>query len=158
MGKEYKQLSWIVKNFNFNKQAIEDYDILSGREDFIKKLKKICENKETFSDILKREFMYHFWSRAEWEIIVEITPEGHILLKPWVGCYSNKEATLDVTNDTSFDWKGFAKYHTDRQIYGNRAKVDVFCQLVYGDNWDKLVTYLWTTRLKYERSDPKFEE
>ena len=158
MNNKYEPLSWIVKNFNFNKQIIEDYDVLKGREDFIKRLKKRCKNKEAFSDMLKKEFAYHFWSRAEWEIIVEITPERHVLLKPWVGCYSNKEATLDVTDDISFDWRGFANYHINRQIYGDRAVIDVFDQLTYGDNWDKLITYLWTTRLKYERRNPKFEK
>ena len=158
MNNKYESLSWIVKNFNFNKQVIEDYDVLKGREDFIKRLKKRCENKEVFSDMLKKEFAYHFWSRAEWEIIIEITPGRRILLKAWVGYYSNKEAALDVTDDISFDWRGFANYHINRQIYGDRAKIDVFDQLTYGDNWDKLVTYLWTTRLKYERRNPKFEK
>lgn len=158
MKRESKPLSWMVKNFDYNRQVIENYDVLKYREDQIKKLKKQCNTKEEFAEKLRREFQYHFWSRTEWELIIEITEDNRVLLKPWVGCRDDEKATIDVTDDTTFDWRGFAKEHIDRQIYENCAKVDVYDQLTYADQFEKLVTYLWTTRLKYERDYSKFHE
>jgi hypothetical protein len=156
MKKEFKPLSWKCKNFDCNRQVIEDYDVLKYRENEIKKLKKKCATKEEFAKKLRSELMYHFWSRAQYELIIELTEKGGVLLKPWCGCYDNQKATIDVTNDTTFDWKGFAEEHIGKQRYKNEAKVDIYDQLTYGDQFEKFVTYLWTTRLKYERDDPKF--
>lgn len=156
MKREIKPLSWKVKNFNCNRQVIEDYDILRRREDFIKKLKKKCENKEEFAEALRHEMMYHFWSRAEWELIIEITEDNRVLLKPWVGCYDDEKATVDVTDDTTFDWMGFAKHHIGKQRYKNEAKIDVYDQIMW--TWPQMAEYCWYTRLKYERDHPKFHE
>lgn len=150
-----KPISWMVKYFNCNRQVIEDYDVLKYRVDDIKKLKKQCDTKEEFAEKLRREFQYYMWSRAEWELIIELTEDGRVLLRPWVGCRDD-ELFIDVTDDTTFNWKGFAKKYISRQIYKNTAKIDAYSQLIYGDNWDKMITYLWTTRLKYERDNPKF--
>ena len=157
MKNEFKPLSWKVKNFDFNKQAIEDYDVLSYREDQIKQLKKQCETKEEFAEKLRRKLQWQYWSRSEYELIIELTEDGRVLLRPWVGFY-DYELFIDVTDDDSFDWMGFADEHIKKQIYGNKAKVDIYNQLTYGDNWERLITYLWTTRLKYERDHPKFHE
>lgn len=157
MKTEFKPLSWKVKNFDCNRQLIKDYDIFKYREDEIKKMKKKCATKEEFAKKLRSELMYHFWSRCEYELIIEITDDERILLKPWAGCRDEEKATIDVTNDMSFDWKGFAKYHIDKQ-YGNKAKIDVFDQLTYGDQFEKLVDYCWHTRLKYERKNSKFDK
>ena len=157
MKQEFKPMSWMVKNFNQNKQVIEDYDVLKYREDLIKKMKKKCATKEEFAEKLRREFQYYYWSRAEWELIIELTEDGRVLLRPWVGCRDG-ELFIDVTDDITFDWKGFAQEHINKQIYENKAKIDAYDQLIYGDNWDKMITYLWTTRLKYERDNPKFHE
>lgn len=158
MKHEFKPMTWFVKYFDCNKQAIVDYNILKHRESEIKKMKKNSETKEIFAEKLRSEMMRRFWSKCEWELIIEITEDNHILLKPWVGFYDIEKIIVDVTDDKSFDWKGFAETHISKQRYKNRAKIDVYSQLIYGDNWDKLVTYLWTTRLKYERDNPKFHE
>lgn len=159
MKKIYKpgDMCWYVKNFNTNQQCIEDYNILQYREEQIKKFKKQCDTKEKFAEKLRREFQWMYWCRAEWELIVEFTDDRRVLLRPWVGCRDDTYS-VDVTDETTFDWKDFAAYHISKQIYKNKAKIDVYSQLIYGDNWDKLVTYLWTTRLKYERDHPKFHE
>lgn len=158
MKKEVKPLSWKVKNFCINKQVIEDYDVLKYREDDIKKLKKKCATKEEFANKFRTEMLYRFWSRAEYEIVIKQTEDGRILLLPWCGCRDEEKATIDVTYDASFDWKGFAAEHIGKQIFKNEAKVDIFDQLTYADQFEKLVMYLWTTRLKYERDNTKFHE
>lgn len=158
MKKEFEKLSWKVKNFDCNRDVIEDYDVLKYREDFIKKLKKKCATKEEFSEELRREFQWQYWSRCEYELIIEVTKDERVLLKPWAGCRDEEKATIDVTEDTSFDWKGFAEKHIRQQIFKNEAKIDIFDQVTYGDQFEKLVDYCWYTRLKYERSNSKFDK
>lgn len=157
MRKETNTISHVVKDFDCNMQKIVDYDVLKHREDFIKKLKKESATKAEFAERLNRNFMSMFWSRAEYELIVRLTDEGRVLLLPWCGCcIPDEDVALDVTDDASFDWKKFAEYHIGKQIYKNEAKIDVYAQLQFV--WDELVTYLWTTKLKWERSNPKFHD
>ena len=151
-------MTWKVKNFNFNKQIIEDYDVLAHKEDFIKKLKKKCANKKEFAEKLKKEMMYHYWSRAEYELVIEVNEDNRIVLVPWVGCRDEEKAAIDVTDDVSFDWRGFAEHHISNQVYKNKAKIDIWDQLSFENRFEQMVTLLWTTRLRYERDAEKFHQ
>lgn len=152
--REFKQLSWKVKNYFCNSNKVWDYDVLQYREDQIKKLKKKCATKDEFSEAMRREMMWQYWSRCEYEVIVEIDENNRIWLKPWVGCLNPDEVKIDVTDDESFDWKSFAEEYIGKQIYKNQAKIDIWDQLSF--RWDDFIDYLWRNRLKYERDDPKF--
>ena len=152
--KEAEMLSWKVKVFDCNAQRIKDYDIFKGHyKDFVKKLKKKCTNKEEFSEAMDREMMWMFWSRCEWELIIELDEDDLIWLIPWVGGREPEKISIEVGADNTFDWLGFLK--TVNLNGDNRAKIDVYDQLKY--RWDDFITYLWTTRQKYERWHPKFE-
>jgi hypothetical protein len=151
--RKFTSLSWKVKNHSINGNRLWDYDILKYREDLIKKLKKKCATKEEFAENMRREMMWQYWSRAEYEVIIEID-DNRIWLKPWIGCKNPDEVKINVTDDENFDWRGFAERHIGKQIYKNKAKIDIWDQLEY--RWDEFIDYLWYTRLKYERDDPKF--
>jgi len=152
--KEAKTLIWKVKYFNCNAQRIEDYNILKWHyKEFVKKLKKKCSTKEEFSEAMDREMMRMFWARAEWELVIELTDDNRIWLNPWVGCREPENVRIDVTDDTSFGWRGFI---STLHLRNNREKIDVYTVLKY--RWDDFITYLWTTRQKYERWDKKYEE
>ena len=98
--------------------------------------------------------MWRYWSKAEYELIISKTEDGRVLLTPWCGCYDDEKATIDVTDDHSqLDWSAFADYHILRQ---KENKIDVYDQIMFGDRFAKLVDVLWTTRLPYERDNPKF--
>ena len=150
MKKEVKPFSWIVKIFDCNAQKIKDYDILKYREDDIKKLKKKYTTKEEFAEALRRECMYRFWSKAEWELIIECIEDSRVILRPWCGCYNPDEVKIDVTDDTSFDWQGFAAEHIRKQIVKNKAKIDAWDQIKY--RWDEFVEYVWEYHHKWQRS------
>ena len=152
------KLIWNVKIYDTNSNEIKDYNILSHRLDLIKKFKKISKNKNEFAEKLKRDLMWQYWSRCEYELIIETTEDNHILLKPWVGCSNPDNIMIDVTEDKEYDWQGFAKEHINKQIYKNSAKIDCYDQIIYKDQFKKLVDYCWHTRLKYERYDSKFEK
>lgn len=134
-------MTWITKCFNFNENIIEDYDVLKHREDFIKKLKKKYTTREDFAEALKHEMMYHYWSKCEWELIIRLTDDGRVILLPWIGRTNPEDVAVNVTDDKSFDWRGFAKEHIGKQIFDNEAKIDVWDQLFY--KWDDFVTYCW---------------
>lgn len=144
-----KQLIWNVKNFDANAQQIKDYNILKYRENFINELKTHCATKEEFSDAFRKEMMYHYWSRAEYELIIKRTEDNHIILEPWVGCRNLEAARLDVTNDTNFNWKDFADKHIRRQVFGNEAKIDVWDQIEY--QWGYFVNYCWNYHQRREK-------
>lgn len=149
----------ICKEFNCNKQLIENYDVLCYREEDIKKLKKKCANRAEFAEELRKEFMWRYWSKAEHELIISRTEDGRILLAPWCGCRDDEKATIDVTDDYSqLDWGLFADYHMNKQIFKTKAKIDVYDQIMFGDRFEKLVDALWTTRFKYERDNQKFHD
>ena len=146
-------LSWKVKRFDCNSQKIVDYDILKYREDFIKRLKKISSNKEEFSERLKSQMRYYYWSKAEHELLVSISVDK-VILRSWCGCREPDKASVTVS-DIAFDWLTFANYHLGRQLYGSKAKIDIYDQLVW--RWNELVDYCWYTKLPYERKHEKFE-
>ena len=145
-----------VKYYNYNANKIEDYDVLKQRESEIKKLKKKCATKDEFAEFIRREFMWRFWSKSEWELIITKEEDGRIVLSPWCGCSNPDSVAIDVTNDKSFDWSGFAEEHIKHQIFNNQAKIDVYDQIMYGDRFSNLVDELWYTRLPYERDNTKF--
>jgi len=143
-------LTWLVKYYNCNANVIEDYNVLKYRRADIKKAKKKYNTKEQFAEWLKHEMMYYYWSKCEWELIIQRIDE-HTYLYPWVGCNDPEKVKVDVTADKSFNWADFAEKHITQQIYkdSREAKIDVYDQLEY--QWDKFVDYCWNTRLKYER-------
>ena len=151
-------MGWNVKRFDINKQAIIDYNPLDCKyyEGWIKQQKKKCATKAEFAEVLRRELQYRFWSRCEYELIIIREEDGSVWLSPWVGCNNPDEVKINVTNDISFDWKDFAEEHINKQVYKNRAKIDIFDQ--YMHCFDELVDDLWYTRQKYQRDHPKFHK
>ena len=139
-------MKWLVYNFNINAQKIETYNIFEhwSFNEYVKRAAKKYKDKYEFAKQLKRELQYYFWSKCEWELVVEITEDNRIFLNPWVGCREPEKVRIDVTDDTSYDWRDFAEKHTKRQIYVNKAKIDVFDQVDYV--WDNFVEYAWKNR------------
>ena len=134
-------MKWTVKHYDYNIPAITDYDLFPYFEEFLLKLKKQKLTREEFAKEIKSELMYHYWSKCEYEIFIEKENDGRIYLLPHCGGKEKDVAFLDVTDDTSFDWKGFAEMHIKMQIYGNKAKIDIWNQIEY--RFDKFIEYCW---------------
>ena len=139
------KFSWLVMNYNCNANKIETYDVLKYRQDFIKKLKKSVKDKNEFAKTLKREMMRQYWSKAEYELVLEKC-NNELWLKPWCGCSNPEEVKIDVSNDPF--WQEFAKWDKVNW-WDNEAKIDIYDQLVF--KWPEFVDYCWNTRLPYER-------
>lgn len=66
-------LEWNVLYEDFNSKTVKPYNILGGSfvEELAKEIKKCkIENREQLKEYLKRDFMYHYWSKCEFEIAV----------------------------------------------------------------------------------------
>lgn len=139
-------LNWDVYYYNSNMQEIQKYNVLGGKyySEQIKRIKKKSKTKEEFSESLRHEMMYHFWSRSEWELIIKLTKDSRVFLVPWCGCKDPENKTLEVTNDTSFDWVGFALENITRQTRRDDTKIDVYSQLKY--RWEDFVAYCYNNK------------
>lgn len=148
------KMSFIVKKFDPNHQRIEDYDILKYKS-YVEKLKhdSAAATKEEFAAKLRINLMSRFWSRCEYELVVKRTDEERILLSPWVGCRDEEAATIDVTDDAAFDWKGFAAQHIANQRFVNEAKVDIWDQICYAGGFERLVDMLWKAEQERKRKE-----
>ena len=96
--KSQGSLTWFVTYYNINSNKIGHYDVLKHREGLIKRLKKQCATKTDFSEKMRREMMYHFWSKCEWELIIEVEDDNHVWLNPWIDCKDLQSVRVDVTN------------------------------------------------------------
>lgn len=145
-------MEWNVYYYNINRNKIELFNIFDHWSfcEYAKKAIKKLKTKEEFAEQLKRELQYFFWSKAEYELVVHI--EGNrIFLIPWCGCRNPEEIKIDVTDDNTLDWVEFAEFHTNRQIYGNEAKIDIYDQVMF--KWNEFVDWCWDNKkrlLKYE--------
>lgn len=144
-------LEWNVFYHDINRDKIITYNIFrhGSFDEYLKKAFKKCNTKEEFAETLKRELMYYFWSKAEWELIIEVTEDNRILLSPWCGCRDPESVKVDVTDDENFDWRGFAEKHIKRQIYKNKAKIDVYDQVEY--MWDDFLEIVWNSKRRRKK-------
>ena len=53
---------------------------------------------------------------------------------------------INIVTEDGFNWKAFAKEHIMNQRYYNKAKIDVYDQVVF--EWDKFAEYCWNNKKK----------
>lgn len=108
-------MKWYVFYYNINKKKIDTFNIFEHGS-FLKYIKKALkqhekykENKEDFAERIKRELMYYFWSKAEWEVIIA----------PWVGGDREKDSVkIDVYDQVMLNWNVFIDY-----VWNNKDKL-----------------------------------
>lgn len=142
-------MKWNVIIFNVNKQEIEIWNVFNhGRfVEYVKEDLRKCKTKEEFAIELQCELRYCFCSKCEWELVIEIDKNNRIYLNPWVGCKEPKNVRVDVTNDSSFNWRYFAEKHIKKQIYKNKAKIDVYDQIMM--RWEEFLDYIWNNKEEF---------
>ena len=102
---------WNVIVGNFNSREIEFHDVFNHYgllRDIAKTSRKLTRNKEltdeqkkqAFAEELRRDMMYYYWSKCEWEIIVSHWPPRE----------SDREAKLDVWDQVKANWDIFLDY------------------------------------------------
>ena len=97
------ELIWNVFIDDFNGRCIEQYNIfdhLDFKKDVIKAYQEHKYNFPEFSDTVKRNLMYYFWSKCEWEII----------LTGWPPNPNYHDEKIDVYDQVCLNWDIFIAY------------------------------------------------
>ena len=136
-------MDWNVYYYNFNAGRIETFNIFKHGA-FVKYINEYCKdikNKSEFANAVKRELRYFFWSKSEWELVIELTDDNRVFLYPWCGSKDPENEKIEVTYKTNFDWLSFAEHRIGKQIYQKEANIDVYDQVMFV--WDNFVDYIW---------------
>lgn len=146
--KQLDKLEWYAYyyQFDFESRQIQRFNIFEHRcflEDTKKNARKNRHNPEAFLYQLKKDLIYYYWCKAEWELVVCIDDTGKIQLRPWTA--SDTGLFLDVSNDKSFNWNDFANYAIEKKSSKqcNEVKIDVYDQIMF--NWKPFTQYMLST-------------
>lgn len=111
-----QRLEWNVIEYNINSRSLDVYNVFwhfGFLNDTKKNAKKNKDNKEEFLSNLKRDAMYYFWSKCEWEIVVSSWPTG------------DAEEKIDVYDQLAFNWDKFSEYVWENAPLLRSKKSDV---------------------------------
>ena len=93
-------LTWKVYCEEFNKREIRVVNIFDHRtfcECCKQHAKKFKDDKEAFAEAVRKDLMYYFWSKCEWEII----------LSSWPPMKDFHDAKIDVYDQVMLNWNVF---------------------------------------------------
>lgn len=96
-------LTWNTYVGNFNSGRIEIHNIFDHYtflEDCRKNAKKNGEDKNAFAEQLRRDLMYSYWSKCEWEIVIDHWPHTDRCM----------EEKVDVYDQVRLNWDLFVEY------------------------------------------------
>ena len=102
-----KNLEWNVFYHNVNRNEITTFNIFKhGRfnADVQNNLKK-STSKDEFTEQLRRDLQYYFWSKSEYEIVIS----------PWVGGRETKDIKVDIYTQVMNNFNIFVDY-----VWSNR--------------------------------------
>lgn len=105
MSKKKRKLHWYVIMADFNHKDVVSVDIFNHSY-FAKDVNHLLDSdisKQEFSNKLRSYVNYYFWSKCEYEIIVDSFPQTSI----------NKK--LDVAYQLKINWDNFLNY-----VWGNK--------------------------------------
>lgn len=91
-------LEWNVVWHSFNKKQIEKFNVFRHRG-FFESVVKLTKEKDydTFQNKLRREAMYYFWSKFEYEILItDMMGDG--------------ETKIDIYYQLELNWDKFSRY------------------------------------------------
>ena len=148
-------LCWNVYIGDFNSGEIKKYNIFNHwrfYEDCVKAKKKFKDNKDGFAAEVKSSLMYYYWSKCEWEIILDHWPDGEnyaLRTSMKLGTLSKALRDADVDFPTPEQCSRNPDSDIMIRVYGpnnrfKRMKIDVFDQVA--NNWDAFIDYLWEHR------------
>ena len=90
-----------MHDFNANKIVpFNVFDHWSFLDDCKKNAKKNAKDYDAFCEQLRKDSMYWFWSKCEWEIIVG----------PWVRKSDDCSIKIDVFEQLQLNWDVFCQY------------------------------------------------
>ena len=147
-------LCWKVYVGNFNTGEIEKHNIfdhVSFYNDCVKAKKKFKDDRDGFEDEVRRSLMYYFWSKCEWEIVLDHWPNGEYYELRKVLSLQKLYDAMNAVGEGYPDSKLLATMDRRFEIRvfpeNNRfqcEKIDVYEQVI--SNWEIFIDYLWNHR------------
>lgn len=105
-----KSLEWNVIVGDFNSKEIETYNIFDHwrfKEDCDKNWKRHKKDRAAFEDALKTDMMYYFWSKSEWEVIIQHWPPSERYKDKKIDVYEQVRLNWDIFVD--YVWKSYSE-------------------------------------------------
>lgn len=95
-------MEWSVYYYNTNKNEILTWNVFqhAAFRDEVQELLATPIDKEDFVAKLHSTILYYFWSKAEYEIIIE----------PWVGRKDCTPIKVDIYSQIYQNWDRFVEY------------------------------------------------
>lgn len=130
-----KELVWNVFIEDWNGKKIEVYNVFEHGSfwNALINVKKKFKEFDEFAQEVRRDLMYYFWSKSEWEIILTSWP-------PYVD--SDEIDRLVKERQEHIDNYGKFFINNARLVVGE--KVDVYDQVML--NWDNFIKYVWENK------------
>lgn len=100
------KLEYYVIHEDFNSRKLKRYNILNDifKENLAEQIKKKkITNLVELKEWLKRDFMYHYWSKSEWELAIgglfAKHPEEFEKIDVWYQIENNLDMIVDYINN-----------------------------------------------------------
>ena len=97
------ELEWNVFIGDVNLRSIRTHNVFDHggvMGDLKKAARKYAKDKDAFAEVVRRSIMYHYWSKCEWEIVLQHWP-------PYEGFNGKK---VDVYDQLALNWDKFVDY------------------------------------------------
>ena len=100
-------LEWNVIKYDINNKKLVKFNIFNhyGFYEDVKKLLKQYKNKNEFAEELKKDLMYYFWCKAEYEILIS----GLFSKDP------NETEKIDIYDQIALNYDHFVNYILDNK-------------------------------------------
>ena len=96
-------VEWYAYYYDYNEDKIEPFNVFehgSFLEDCRKNAKKNSKDYDKFCDQLRKDVMYYFWSKCEWEVVIS----------PWIRNSEKATIKIDVHDQIDLNWDIFCEY------------------------------------------------
>ena len=126
---------WNVYRNNFNTKKIEVFNIFDHISflESVKKILKQTQNKKEFSENIREELLYYFWSKYEYEVIITSFP-----------VYINQKELNKINSDNNSNSNNKTKISIEPDV---GIKVDIYTQVM--NNFDIVVDYIWNNKQEF---------
>ena len=97
-------VEWNVYYYNYNSRKVETHNVFNHWrfiEYSAKAIKKNKDDKKSLEEQIRRELMYYYWSKYEWEVIVSPFTSNP---------KEEEEKKLDVYEQVMLNWNIFFEY------------------------------------------------
>lgn len=94
------EAEWNVYYYDINTNEIKTGNILKNLGDLIYNMRCKAESKEAFEEELRKEMMFRYWSKIEWELTVGAYGVGD----------GSEQQRIDVYDQIRLNWDKFVSY------------------------------------------------